>query len=114
MAEVTGTADGGASITISQQEAAGLKALAEAHLPALERFERWFAKDIAPELGEAADFLRSLAANPPQGTTLTVTAGEAQALRGLLATYLPDVKAVLAVVESPYVQALLSLAKALL
>lgn len=114
MAEVTGTADGGASITISQQEAAGLKALAEAHLPALQRAERWWAKDIAPEIGQAADFLRSLAANPPQGTTLTVTAGEAQALRGLLATYLPDVKAVLAVVESPYAQALLGLAKALL
>lgn len=114
MAEVTAQPDGGASITVTQQEAAGLKALAEAHLPALERAERWWARDVAPEIGVAADFLRSLAENPPQGTTLTVTEGEAQALRGLLATYLPDVKAVLAVVESPYVQALLGLAKALL
>ena len=33
MADVTATPDGGAQITISQRETAGLKALAAAHLP---------------------------------------------------------------------------------
>jgi hypothetical protein len=114
MAEVTGTADGGASITITQQETAGLKALAAIHLPFLARVRAWFSADIAPELGEAEAFLKSLAGNPPEGSTLTVTAGEAQALRGLLAAHVPDFQAVLAVVESPAVRAMLSLAKDLL
>jgi hypothetical protein len=114
MAEVTGTADGGASITITQQEAAGLRALAAQHLPFLERASRWFSADVAPELKQAADFLRSLASAPPEGTTLTVTEAEAQAIRGLLTAYLPDFKAVLAVVESPAVRALLTLAGDLL
>lgn len=114
MADVTAQPGGGATITISQQETAGLKALAAAHLPFLERAERLWTRDIAPELGQAADFLRSLASSPPEGTVLTVTAAEAQALRGLLTAYLPDFKAVLAVVESPAVQAMLDLAKALL
>lgn len=114
MAEVTAQADGGAQITITQGETAGLKALAGAHLPALERVERWFAKDVAPEISVAADFLRSLAANPAEGSTLTVTPGEAQALRGLLNAHIPDFNAVLAVVESPVVRDLLTFAKALL
>ncbi len=114
MADVTATPDGGASITVSQQEAAGLKGLAAAHLPVLAKVRSWFDRDIAPELGEAESFLRSLIENPPQGSTLTVTASEAQALRGLLAAHIPDFNAVLAVVESPAVRELLNFAKALL
>jgi hypothetical protein len=114
MAEVTGTADGGASIVITQQETAGLKALAEQHLPALQRASGWFSKDVAPELGEAADFLRTMAANPAEGSTLTVTAGQAETLRGLLAAHIPDFNQVLAVVESPAVRAMLGFAKDLL
>lgn len=114
MADVSPTPDGGASITITQAETAGLKALAEAHIPFLKKAEAWFSRDIAPELGEARDFLESLARNPPQGTTLNVTASEAEALRGLLQAHVPDFQQVLAVVESPAVRAMLSLAKALL
>ncbi len=114
MADVTAQPDGGASITVSQSEAAGLKALASAHLPFLKKAESWFSRDIAPELGEARDFLESLAANPPEGSTLNVTAGQAEALRGLLSAHVPDFNAVLAVVESPAVRAMLDFAKALL
>lgn len=114
MAEVTAQPDGGAQITITQGEAAGLKALANQHLPFLARAQAWFSKDVAPELHEAADFLKSLAASPPEGSTLNVTASEAQALRGLLAAHIPDFQQVLAVVESPAVRALLTFAKALL
>lgn len=114
MADVTATPDGGASITISQQETAGLKALAAIHLPFLSRVRAWFSADVAPELGEAEAFLKSLAASPPEGSTLTVTAGEAQALRGLLSAHIPDFNAVLAVVHSPVVAAMLDFAKALL
>ena len=114
MAEVTGTADGGASIAISQGETAGLKAIAEQHLPAVQRMAKWFGADIAPELGEAADFLKSLAANPAEGSTLTVTAPQKQALQGLLNAHVPDFQAVLALVESPAVAAMLALAKDLL
>ncbi|HTJ68215.1 MAG TPA: hypothetical protein VL551_11850 [Actinospica sp.] len=114
MADVTATPDGGAQITISQTETAGLKALATAHLPFLARVRAWFSADVAPELAEAEAFLKSLAANPPEGSTLTVTAGEAQALRGLLASHIPDFQQVLAVVESPAVRELLNFAKVLL
>jgi hypothetical protein len=114
MADVTAQPGGGAVITISQQEAAGLRALAAQHLPFLERAERMWTADVAPELKQAAGFLRSLASTPPEGTTLTVTGAEAQALKGLLTAYLPDFKAVLAVVESPAVQAMLDLAEGLL
>jgi hypothetical protein len=114
MADVTATPDGGASITISQSETAGLKALAAIHIPFLQRVEGWYSKDVAPEIGEAADFLRSLGANPPEGSTLTVTAGQVQTLRGLLSAHVPDFNAVLAVVESPAVRDLLTFAKALL
>jgi len=114
MADVTATPDGGASITISQSETAGLKALVNQHLPIVKRLAAWYEKDVAPELGQAVTFLESLAASPPEGSTLTVTAGEAQALRGLLNAHIPDFNAVLAVVESPAVRALLSLAKDLL
>lgn len=114
MADVTAQPDGGASITIGQQETAGIKALAAVHLPFLERAERMFAKDVAPELSQAADFLRSLVTNPPEGSTLTVTAAEAKALRGMLTAHIPDFNAVLAVVESPAVRSMLDLAKALL
>jgi len=114
MAEITATPDGGASIAISQGETAGLKALAAAHLPALERLSRWFGADVAPELGQAADFLKSLAANPAEGSTLTVTAPQKQALQGLLNAHVPDFQAVLALVESPAVAAMLALAKDLL
>jgi hypothetical protein len=114
MADVTATPDGGAQITISQSETAGLKALAAVHIPALTRAEAWFSRDIAPELGEAETFLKSLTTNPPEGSTLTVTAGQAETLRGLLAAHVPDFNAVLAVVESPAVRSMLSFAKALL
>jgi hypothetical protein len=114
MADVTATPDGGASITISAQETAGLKALAAVHLPILAKIRAWFSADIAPELGEAEAFLKSLASNPPEGSTLTVSAGQVQALRGLLAAHIPDFNAVLAVVESPVVRDLLTFAKALL
>jgi hypothetical protein len=114
MADVTATPDGGASITISQTETAGLKALAAVHIPFLSRVRSWFSADIAPELGEAEAFLKSLASNPPEGSTLTVTAGQAQALRGLLSAHIPDFNAVLAVVESPAVREMLSFAKVLL
>jgi hypothetical protein len=114
MAEVTAQPDGSAQVTVTAVEAAGLKALAAARLPFLQRAQRWFGKDVAPELGEAAAFLESLAASPPEGSTLTVTAAQARTLRGLLSAHLPDFQAVLAVVESPAVQALLDLARALL
>lgn len=114
MADVTATPDGGAQITITQGETAGLKALANQHLPFLERVKSWYSRDVAPELHEAADFLKSLAANPPEGSTLTVTPAQAQALRGLLAAHIPDFQQVLAVVESPAVRELLTFAKALL
>jgi hypothetical protein len=114
MADVTATPDGGASITITQAETAGLKALAAIHLPFLTRVKAWFSADVAPELGEAEAFLKSLASNPPEGSTLTVSAGQAEALRGLLNAHVPDFNAVLAVVESPAVRAMLGFAKALL
>ena len=114
MADITASPDGGASITISPVETAGLKALAAAHLPALARARAWFTADVAPELGEAEAFLKSLAASPPEGSTLTVTAGQAQSLRGLLTAHIPDFQQVLAVVESPAVRELLAFAKVLL
>jgi hypothetical protein len=114
MAEITATPEGGASITITPGETAGLKALASQHLPALQRFAGWFGKELAPELGETADFLKSLAASPPEGSTLTVTAPQAGALRGLLNAHAADFQQVLAVVESPEVRAMLTFAKALL
>jgi hypothetical protein len=114
MAEVTAQPDGGAQITVSQSETAGLKALATAHLPALARARAWFSADIAPEIAEAADFLKSLGASPAEGSTLTVTAGQAETLRGLLNAHVPDFQAVLAVVESPAVRSMLSFAKDLL
>jgi hypothetical protein len=114
VAEVTAQPDGGASVTVTQTEAAGLKALAAVHLPFLTRAEAWFGRDLAPELAEASAFLRSLAANPAEGSTLTVTAPQAQTLRGLLVSHIPDFSQVLAVVESPVVRELLTFAKALL
>jgi hypothetical protein len=114
MADVTATPDGGASITISATETAGLKALANQHAPVVKRIAAWFERDVAPELGQAVTFLESLAGSPPEGSTLTVTAGEAQALRGLLTAHIPDFQAVLAVVHSPVVAAMLDFAKALL
>lgn len=114
MAVVTPTPDGGAQITVSASETAGLKALAAQHLPFVERLSRWLAADVAPELHEAADFLRSMSANPPEGSTITVTPSQAQALRGLLTSHIPDFQQVLAVVESPVVRELLTFAKALL
>jgi hypothetical protein len=114
MADVTAQPDGSTAITVSATETAGLKALAAAHLPVLAKVRAWFDKDIAPELGVAEAFLKSLASNPPEGSTLTVTASEAQALRGMLAAHIPDFNAVLAVVESPVVRDLLTFAKALL
>lgn len=114
MADITPQPDGSAQITISQGETAGLKAIAAQHLPVLERASRWFSADVAPELGDAADFLRSLTASPAEGATLTVSAPQAQYLRGLLAAHIPDFQQVLAVVESPVVRSLLVFAKALL
>jgi hypothetical protein len=115
MAEVTAQPDGGgAQITVSATETAGLKALVKEHLPLIARAESWFGKDIAPELGVAESFLKSLAAAPPEGSTLTVTAPQADSLRGLLNAHVPAFQAVLAVVESPAVRAMLDFAKALL
>jgi hypothetical protein len=114
MAEITAQPDGSAQIAVSATETAGLKALAAIHLPFLVKIQRWFGADIAPELGEAVGFLKSLAGNPPEGSTLTVTAPQAQALRGLLIAHMPDFQAVLAVVESPAVRAMLTFAEALL
>ena len=114
MAEVTAQPDGSAQITVTAAEAAGLKGLAADRLTVLDRVRRLFAADVAPELGEAAAFLKSLAASPPEGSTLTVTAAQAGTLRRLLNAHVPDFQAVLAVAESPAVQALLDLARALL
>jgi hypothetical protein len=114
MADITPQPDGSAQIAVSQGESAGLKALAKTHLPALQRAISWFDADVAPELSQAADFLKSLAASPPEGSTLTVSASEAQTLRGLLTTHIPDFQQVLAVVESPVVRDLLVFARALL
>jgi hypothetical protein len=114
MAEVTPQPDGSTQVTVSQGDAAALNALAAQHLGPLKRAAAWFEVDIAPELGAAVTFLESLASNPAQGTTLSVSAAEAQYLRGLLTAHVPDFQAVLAVVESPAVRSLLSLAKALL
>ena len=114
MADITPQPDGSAQITVTQAETAGLKALAGQHLPVVERMSRWFGADIAPELGQAADFLRSMSGNPPEGSTLTVSANESQFLRGMLQSHMGEFQAVLAVVESPAVRSLLLLAKALL
>ncbi len=113
MAEVAAQPDGSAQITITAVETAGLKALAAIHLPFLVKVERWF-DDAAPELADAKDFLKSIASSPPGGSTLTVTAPQVEALRGMLTTHIPDFQAVLAVVESPAVRAMLDFAKALL
>lgn len=114
MADIQAQPDGSAQITVTQGEAAGLAALAKQHLPFLTKAEQWFGADVAPELGDAADFLKSLADNPPQGTTLTVSASQAQTLRGMLTAHIPDFQGVLAVVESPVVRSMLAFAKALL
>lgn len=114
MADIQTQPDGSATITVTQAETAGLKALAAQHLPFLERAEKWFTADVAPEIGEAAAFLRQLAANPPEGSAFTVTAPQVQTLRGLLQAHIPDFTQVLAVVESPAVRSLLNFAKALL
>jgi hypothetical protein len=114
MPEVTAQPDGGASITVSATETAGLKALAAHHLPFIRRAEALFSADVAPELAEADDFLKSLASNPPEGSTLTVTAPQKQALTGLLNAHVPDFRAVLAVVESPAVRSMLTFAETLL
>lgn len=114
MADITPQPDGSAQITVSAAETSGLKAIAAQHLPALQRAVAWFGADVAPELGDAADFLRSLTVSPAEGATLTVSAGQAQYLRGLLAAHIPDFQQVLAVVESPVVRSLLVFAKALL
>lgn len=114
MADVAAQPDGGASITVTQTETAALKGLAEHHLPFLAKVRAWFDKDIAPELAEAETFLKSLAASPPEGSTLNLTASQVQSLRGLLTTHIPDLQGVLAIVESPVVRDLLTLAKALL
>jgi hypothetical protein len=114
MAEVTAQPDGSAQITITPVETAGLKALAAIHLPFLVKVERYFDAGAAPELAEAARFLTSLAASPPEGSVLTVTAPQAKAIRGLLTTHIPDFQAVLAIVESPAARAMLEFAKALI
>jgi len=114
MAEVTAQPDGGASITITPGETAGLKALAGQRLPVLKRAASWFEKDVAPELGPVITFLESLASSPAEGSTLTVTAPQKQALQGLLNAHVPDFQAILAVVESPAVRDLLTLAESLL
>lgn len=114
MADVTKQPDGSAQITITAGETAGLKALAAVHLPFIRKAIAWFGTDVAPELGEAESFLKSLASNPPEGSTLTVTAPQAQSLRGLLQAHIPDFQQVLAVVESPAVREMLEFAKVLL
>lgn len=114
MAEITTQPDGSAQVTVSTAETAGLKSLAAQHLPFLKKAADWFTADIAPELGEAASFLESLAGAELQGTTLTVSASEMAALRGLLSTHVPEFQAVLSVVESPAVRSMLNLARALL
>ena len=114
MADVQTQPDGSASITVTQAETAGLQALAKQHLPFLQKAEQWFSADVAPEIGQAADFLRSMAANPPEGSTLNVSASQVQTLRGLLQAHVPEFQQVLAVVESPAVRSMLSFAKALL
>lgn len=114
MAELTPQPDGSAQVTVTQGEAAGLKAVASHHLPVLQRAVQWLGKDVVPEVADAADFLASLAAQPAQGTTLAVSPAEAQYLRGLLGAYAPEFQGVLAVVESPVVRGLLTLAKSLL
>jgi hypothetical protein len=114
VADITPQPDGSAQITVTATETAGLKGLVAVHLPFLERAERLFTADVAPELGQAAAFLKSLASSPPEGSTLTVSAPQAQALRGLLTTHIPDFQAVLAVVESPAVRAMFDFAKVLL
>lgn len=114
MADVSPTPDGGMQVTVSAAETSGLKALVAAHLPFLKRAASWFERDAAPELGEAAAFLESLAAAPPEGSTLAVSASQAQHLRGLLQAHVGEFQAVLAIVDSPAVRSLLALAKALL
>ena len=114
MAEVAAQPDGSAAITITAVEAGGLKALAGIHLPFLVKVARWWDAGTTPELRDATAFLKSLAGNPAESGVLTVTAPQAQALRGLLTTHVPDFEAVLAVVDSPAVQAMLDLAKAMI
>jgi hypothetical protein len=114
MASISPQPDGSASITITQGETTGLKALAAVHLPFIRKAIAWFGADVAPELSEAEAFLKSLAANPPEGSVLTVSAPQALALRGLLTAHIPDFQQVLAVVESPAVREMLEFAKALL
>jgi hypothetical protein len=114
MADFAPQTDGSAQVTVSAAETAGLKALAAQHLPALERAAQWFGADVAPELGDAAEFLKTLVAGPAEGSTVDASAPQVQYLRGLLQAHVPDFQQVLAVVESPVVRSLLTLAKVLL
>lgn len=110
MASITPNQDGSATVTVSAGETAGLKAVAAQHLPLLDRLSRWFGNDIAPELTAAADFLKVLTGAPDSGSALTLTATQVGYLRGLLSAHVPDFQQVLAVVESPVVRSLLTLA----
>jgi hypothetical protein len=114
MAEIARQDDGSAELALTAAEAAGLRALAAEHLPAVRRAAKWFGADVAPELGEAATFLESLAGAPAEAAPLAVTAPQAQILRGLLTSHIDDFQQVLKVVESPAVRSLLGLAMALL
>ena len=114
MADFAPLTDGSAQVTVSAAEAAGLKALAAPHLDAIVRAERWFGADIAPELADAAEFLKTLGDSPAEGSTVAASPPQVHVLRGLLQAHVPDFQQVLAVVESPAVRSLLDLAMALL
>lgn len=110
MADIAPQPDGSAQVTVNQGEAAGLKAIAGVHLPLVSKLAAWFGRDVAPELADAADFLKTITGAPEGGSALNLTASQVGYLRGLLSAHVPDFQQVLAVVESPVVRSLLTLA----
>ena len=114
MADISPNPDGSAQVTVNPGETAGLKAVAAVHLPVLERFAKMLGRDLAPEIADATGFLRTLAGTPPEGSALALTPAQVEYLRGLLGAHVPDFQGVLAVVESPVVRSLLTLATDLL
>lgn len=110
MADITPQPDGSAQVTVSAGETAGLKAVAALHLPAVAKLARWFTQDIAPELADAARFLQALTDAPDGGSAITLPAAHVDFLRTMLGAHAADFSGVLAVVESPVVRSLLTLA----
>lgn len=106
-------ATGNVTLTIDGGETAAVKAFAAEHLPVLKRVGRLLG-EVAPEIHEAAGFIESLLNSPEGGSTFTLSAPHARHLSGLLNAHVPELQAVLAIVDSPVARQVLTLAQALL